>query len=174
MVQLFFRESDGAVEKVGFCEGSDAMRRKAELVRQGFKPVAKASGKHYDFRYTVYRCRTHGKNEIYCVTVPRKIGTAWYKEVQLKLMDILRDCRFEAAVSKCTHELRGDESREIFIEAVRKLFERGHEDVINILLGNRKLAFALVGRLKRMGRSVDGDELRDIILSWFVEGLLRV
>lgn len=71
MVKFFFRESDGCVVIVGWCNGGYARRREAELRKQGFEVLFHESGRYLkrgDIHYFTYYCERCRKYHVIWIT----------------------------------------------------------------------------------------------------------
>jgi len=102
-----------------------------------------------------------------------KYSIPHYKKVKLALMNMFQDCRFEHLVRGFNFEFRGETSRKIFLEIVEKLYQYGDEELLTMLLENRKAAMMLVNKLKHTGmHNVDVRNLRDIIADLFLRAKL--
>jgi len=94
MVMLMFNEKTGKIKKVGYCDGWEAKKTKAQLEKEGYKLIAKADGRFYSFASVSYFCKSCNKYEYYYEKYGVHGGLAKYKDFKLTLIEIISDCKY--------------------------------------------------------------------------------
>jgi hypothetical protein len=139
MVMLFFNENTGDVKIVGYCDGWEALREKRKLEKEGYKMVAKESGKYFDFEYVVYKCEKHNKHEIYYLKHDKKSPPSKWMLFLLETIRVLSNCEFIKEFENIDYDcysyfplsLQNFKKFETFI---RKLKEKGKIQLIKLVI----------------------------------------
>lgn len=172
---LFFREEDGDAKLVDTRDGIEAIKARRSLLKQGYEHVLTVSSKYYSVRYLTYRCRSCGKFEVFYVTYSADSGLPVYKELQLKLMEMLQDCRYKKFLPTDRHSFRLSKPsyKELFLELVRKLDEAGMVDEAKALMADGKLAGKVVAKMH--GReNFTAEDIADAIASVTLEDEFKI
>jgi hypothetical protein len=167
---LFFREEDGDAKLVDTRDGIEAIKAKRSLLKQGYEHVLTVSSKYYSVRYLTYRCRSCGRFEVFYVTYSVKGGLPVYKELQLKLMEMLQDCRYKKFLPTDRHSFNLSKLgyKGFFLKLVRKLDEAGMVDEAKALMADGKLAGKVVAKM-RGKENFTAEDIADAIASVTLE-----
>jgi hypothetical protein len=148
MVMLFFNKNDCSVKVVGYCEGGEAVSKKAKLLRNGYTLIDKSDGRYNYYKYATYKCNKHNEYEIYYFKVNKDSGATKYMLNALRIVDVVNNCEImEKAKISCLSyvdidklikilEKLNDEDKEALLKnldlkEVRKLIENFNDDIEN-------------------------------------------
>ena len=141
MVMLMFNEKTGKIKKVGYCDGWEAKKTKAQLEKEGYKLIAKADGRFYSFASVSYFCKSCNKYEYYYEKYGVHGGLAKYKDFKLTLIEIISDCRYLNLIERISDSqlstLRIDcFNFEYFVKTILKF--KSTEFLLNLLINMNK------------------------------------
>jgi hypothetical protein len=169
-MMLFFREEDGDAKLVDTRDGIEAIKAKRSLLKQGYEHVLTVSSKYYSIKYLTYRCRSCGKFEVFYVMYHAKYALPVYKELQLRLMEMLQDCRYKKFLPTDRHSFNLSKLgyKGFFLKLVRKLDEAGMVDEAKALMADGKLAGKVVAKM-RGKENFTAEDIADAIASVMLE-----
>jgi hypothetical protein len=93
MAMILFNNKTGEIKAIKYQNRKESKDIINNLLNNGFKIVSKLTSIK-TLNYSVFFCETHNRYEVLYYDYPKAFGTSYQRNVILKAIDILNDCKY--------------------------------------------------------------------------------